>query len=117
MTKSVVREIGELVPTFKEDKIVILFGPQAPKEIREVAVIHEFEELGAEPLKAGGTIQFDDEVFTIMEVGSHANKNFIELGHVSIFFQEPFGEVLPGAIVAAPHIFPTIHEGTVISID
>lgn len=116
MTKSVVQEIGLMVPTFEPDKIVILFGPEAPKELREMAVIHKFEELTEEPLKEGGTIHFDDEVFTITAVGSLANKNLKELGHISIYFQEPMEEVLPGAIFAAPYKFPTIKEGTVITI-
>ncbi|XJZ26676.1 PTS glucitol/sorbitol transporter subunit IIA [Bacillota bacterium Lsc_1132] len=116
MTKTVVREVGALVPTFKEEKIVILFGPQAPQELRELAVIHEFENLTEEPLTEGGIIQFGDDSFTITAVGTLANKNFKELGHISIYFQEPFEEVLPGAVFAAPHKFPTINEGTVISI-
>lgn len=116
MTKSVVKEIGALVPTFKEDKILILFGPEAPQELREMAVIHEFESLAEEPLKEGGTIQFDDESFTITELGSLANKNLKDLGHVSIYFQEPTDNVLPGSVFAAPHKFPAIKEGTVISI-
>lgn len=116
MTKSVVQEIGVLVPTFKEDKIVILFGPQAPKELREMAVIHEFESVTEEPLKEGGTIHFGGESFTITALGTLANKNFKELGHISIYFQEPMEEVLPGAVFAHPHQFPTIEEGTVITI-
>lgn len=115
MTKSIVKEIGALVPTFKEDKIVILFGPQAPAELRELAIIHEFESLAEEPLKAGGIIQFGEESFMITALGSLANKNLKELGHISIYFQEPIEEVLPGSVFAAPHIFPTIEEGTVIS--
>jgi PTS system glucitol/sorbitol-specific IIA component len=116
MTKSVVKEIGILVETFKEDKILILFGPQAPKELREMSVIHEFEDLEVEPLKQGGTIQFGNESFTITAIGDHANKNFKELGHISIYFQDPMEEVLPGAVFAAPHSFPIINEGTVISV-
>ncbi|MEK3857246.1 MULTISPECIES: PTS glucitol/sorbitol transporter subunit IIA [unclassified Cytobacillus] len=117
MTKTVVKEIGVLVPTFKEDRIVILFGPQAPKELREMAVIHEVESLTDEPLKAGGTISFDNESFTITALGSHANKNFKELGHISIYFQEPLEDVLPGAVFASPHKFPAIQDGTVITFN
>jgi PTS system glucitol/sorbitol-specific IIA component len=116
LTKSVVKEVGALVPTFKDDKIVILFGPQAPQELREMAVIHEFESLTDEPLKVGGTIQFDDESFTLTAVGSLANKNLKELGHISIYFQEQLENVLPGSVFAAPHKFPEIKEGTIITI-
>lgn len=114
MSKTIVQEVGILVPTFKEDNIVILFGPQAPKELREMSVIHEFEELTEEPLKEGGTIHFGDESFTITAVGSLANQNLKELGHISIYFKEPEGDVLPGSVFASPHQFPTINEGTVI---
>lgn len=116
MTKSIVKEIGELVPTFKDDKIVILFGPQAPQGLREMAVIHEFEMVTDEPLTVGGTIQFDDEPFTITAVGSLANQNLKELGHISIYFQELMEDILPGAVFAAPNKFPEIKEGTVITI-
>ncbi|HWO78197.1 MAG TPA: PTS glucitol/sorbitol transporter subunit IIA [Bacillus sp. (in: firmicutes)] len=115
MTQSIVKEIGILVPSFQEDKIVILFGPNAPAELREISVIHEFNELGEEPLKVGRTLSFDNESYTITAVGSLANQNFKELGHISIYFQEPEGEVLPGAIFASPFRFPEIKEGTVIS--
>jgi glucitol/sorbitol PTS system EIIA component len=115
MTNSIVQEIGILVPTFKEDKIVILFGPSAPPELREISVIHEFVALTEEPIKEGGTLQFGDESFTITDVGTLANQNFKELGHISIYFQEPHGEVLPGSIFAKPYRFPTINVGTVIS--
>ncbi|TLS38376.1 PTS glucitol/sorbitol transporter subunit IIA [Pseudalkalibacillus caeni] len=114
MSTTIVKEIGALVPTFKNDKIVILFGPQAPKELREMSVIHEFEDLTDEPLKVGGKIEFGDEVFTITAVGNKANDNFKELGHISIYFQENNEDILPGAVFASPDNFPTINEGTVI---
>ena len=116
MTQTTVKEIGGLVPSFQDDRILILFGPSAPAELREISVIHEFVVLDEEPLKIGGTLSFDEESFSITAVGSLANQNFKELGHISIYFQEPEGEVLPGSIFASPLRFPTINEGTVISI-
>lgn len=40
MTISKIMEIGPLVPAFEEEKIVILFGPTATNELREISVIH-----------------------------------------------------------------------------
>ena len=114
MSKTIVKEIGMMVPTFKEDRIVILFGPHAPQELRDIAVIHEFEFLTEEPLKAGGTIQFGDEEYEITAIGSHANKNLKELGHISLYFHEPSDDVLPGAVFLSPSTFPEINEGTII---
>ena len=114
VSKTIVKEIGMLVPTFKDDRIVILFGPHAPQELRDVAVIQEFEFLTEEPLKVGGTIQFGEEEYVITAMGNHANKNFKELGHVSLYFHEPSENVLPGAVFLSPNTFPEINEGTVI---
>jgi PTS system glucitol/sorbitol-specific IIA component len=115
MSTTVVQEIGILFHTFKEDNTVILFGSGAPKEFREMSVIHEFYELPEKPLIVGGTIHFGDESFTITALGTQANQNLKELGHISIYFKEPFAEILPGAVFVSPHTFPTINEGTVIS--
>lgn len=115
MSKTVVTEIGVLVPTFKLDKLAILFDQQAPRDLREMAIVHEFEELTEKPLKVGGTIEIGDEVFTITALGSQANQNLKERGHISLYFREPFEEILPGAVFAHPHHFPTFKEGTIIS--
>lgn len=117
MSTTVVKEIGGLVSSFEEEKIVILFGPQAPQELKDISVIHEFKELTEEPLKENGTIQIDDQTFTITAVGNQANANFKELGHVSIYFQEPLENVLPGAVFAKPYKFPVFQEGTVITFN
>ncbi|MCT9853451.1 PTS glucitol/sorbitol transporter subunit IIA [Priestia megaterium] len=115
MYKSIVKEIGELALSFEEEKIMILFGPQAPEGLKEVAVIHEVEEDGSEqPIKEGGTLQINDQQFTITAVGSLANNNLKELGHISIYFSEPTEEVLPGAVFASPHVLPQFENGSVI---
>ncbi|MGM7723905.1 PTS glucitol/sorbitol transporter subunit IIA [uncultured Metabacillus sp.] len=115
MYKSIVKEIGALALSFEEEKIVILFGPQAPQELKEVAVIHEFEEDSSdEPIKVGGILQVDDQQFTITAVGSAANNNLKELGHISIYFSEPAEQVLPGAVFASPYELPKFKDGSVI---
>jgi PTS system glucitol/sorbitol-specific IIA component len=115
--KSIVKEIGVLVPSFEADKVVILFGPQAPQELKEIAVIHESEVDSSEvPIKEGGSLQIDDQQFTITAVGSAANKNLKELGHISIYFSEPSEQVLPGAIFASPYVFPQFKNGSTIEL-
>jgi PTS system glucitol/sorbitol-specific IIA component len=115
MYKSIVKEIGELAMSFEEEKIMILFGPQAPEGLREVAVIHEVEEDQSEsPIKEGSTLKIDDQEFTITAVGSAANDNLKELGHISIYFTDPAEEVLPGAVFASPQVLPQVKDGSVI---
>jgi glucitol/sorbitol PTS system EIIA component len=113
--KSIVKEVGALALSFEEDKVCILFGPQAPQELKEVSIIHELEgDSSDEPIQVGGTFQVDDEEFTITAVGSAANNNLKELGHISIYFSEPNEEVLPGAVFASPFKLPQFKDGSVI---
>ncbi|EAE7904285.1 PTS glucitol/sorbitol transporter subunit IIA [Listeria monocytogenes] len=111
MTISKIMEIGPLVPAFEEEKIVILFGPTATNELREISVIHEFQDVPNNALTKGNTLLIGEQTYTIEEVSSDANKNLEELGHISVYFRSGQNEVLPGAIVVSPEIFPTITVG------
>ncbi|EHL4774085.1 PTS glucitol/sorbitol transporter subunit IIA [Listeria monocytogenes] len=111
MTISKIMEIGPLVPAFEEEKIVILFGPTATNELREISVIHEFQDVPNNALTKGNTLLIGEQAYTIEAVGSDANKNLEELGHISVYFRSGQNEVLPGAIVVSPEIFPTITVG------
>ena len=118
MYKSKVIEIGELVPQFAEQQLVVIFGPTAPDELKEICVIHEVEQNDdPEPLKVGGTITFGDQKFHIDAVGSMANANLQELGHLSVYFRNQAGETLPGAISASPAGFPDVKVGDYIVIE
>ncbi|EAE8347158.1 PTS sorbitol transporter subunit IIA [Listeria monocytogenes] len=111
MTISKIMEIGSLVPAFEEEKIVILFGPTATNELREISVIHEFQDAPNNALTKGNTLLIGEQVYTIEEVGTEANKNLEELGHISVYFRSEQNEVLPGAIIVSPEVFPTITVG------
>lgn len=114
MVKSVITQIGPLALSFEEDKVIILFGPNAPEELKEVAVIQEIQESGDTPIAAGDSLQIGDQEYTLVSVGSSAYKNLIEIGHISIYFTEPPAEVLPGSVCVSPDVFPRIAEGDTI---
>ncbi|MGX7197837.1 PTS glucitol/sorbitol transporter subunit IIA [Enterococcus olivae] len=114
MLKSKVQEIGELVSAFEEEMLMILFGPEATEELKSICVIHEFEEQPENVLKAGTKIEMGGQTYTVTQVGDAANQNFEELGHISIYFRTGENEILPGAILAEPEIFPDIQIGETI---
>lgn len=117
MVKTKVTEIGSMVEAFAEEQLVILFGPEATAELRDICVIHEFEEKPVDALKVGGTIKFGEQAFEIIAVGSQANANFEELGHISIYFREEIGDILPGAIIVSPGSYPDkVEVGEVIEV-
>lgn len=115
MFETKVVEIGELVEDFKDEGVLVLFGPSAPPELKDISVIHEFPYEPNNVLKTGMTIELGGIEYKVYDVGSEANKNFEELGHLSIYFSEDGSmEILPGAIGVMPDEFPSVSIGEVV---
>ncbi len=115
MVKSIVKEIGELA-FFEDEPILILFNTTAPNGLREVCVIHDFEDVPERNmLKKGSKIFFDDQEYTVVDIGNVANETLFDLGHISLYFDLPEGEqVLPGSAALYPNKVPQIKVGTTI---
>ncbi|WP_321388310.1 PTS glucitol/sorbitol transporter subunit IIA [uncultured Enterococcus sp.] len=116
MYKSTVIEIGELVSSFAEEHLVILFGPEATSELRAISVIHQADKPDENVWMVGGKLRFGTQEYEIIKIGETANKNFDEQGHVSIYFEDEEKDVLPGAIIVQPKIFPSIAIGDKIEV-
>lgn len=115
MIESKIVEIGESVPAFEEEMVLILFGPAATTELKSICVIHEFVTKPDIVLKVGTKfVVGNNQTYTITQVGDAANKNFAELGHISIYFSMDKKEILPGAVLAEPEIYPTFYQGHII---
>lgn len=116
MYRAKIIDIGEMVPAFEEENLVILFGPKVTDELKDICVIHEPIENEKSPLRVGGQITFAGMSYEITEVGDIANQNFDELGHISIYFRDGVNEALPGAIICKPSKFPPLAIGGEITI-
>lgn len=109
------KEIGPLALAFEDEKVVILFGLEAPDELKEISVIHDVKTKDSEePIQKNGKLIIDDQEYSVQAVGTAANDNLKELGHISIYFSEPTDEVLPGAIFVSPSVYPKVSEGSKI---
>lgn len=111
MYKTKIIEIGEIVQDFKEERLLILFGPKATPELRLISVIHDHDDNKKHVINENGKLIIGTSEYTITKVGSAANDNFDELGHVSIYFRDGENEVLPGAIVVKPNEWPDFRTG------
>ncbi len=109
-------EIGEMVPAFEEELIVILFGETAPPELRAISVVHDYQAANLDEvvLKVGTKIQLGKTVYTVLEAGNAANANFQELGHVAIYMRKGDEAILPGSILVEPAVFPQLNIGDTI---
>ena len=86
MYKVKVTEIGSFVEELLNEKMVVLFGPTAPAELRDICVVHDGTPTEDNVLAEGGTISIGDQVYTIKEFGEAANENMGGLGHLTLAF-------------------------------
>ena len=120
MIRSTVVTVGEMA-YFEDYPMLILFNETAPDELKEVCVVHRFDDPIQEEtiLVEKGRILFGERELHIQKVGSVANQNFIQLGHVTLQFpkeEETEVEVLPGAVLVVESDIPRISEGEQITI-
>ncbi len=83
MIQAKITEIGTEAIN-KEEPMLILFDKTATAALRKYSVIQEVSKDEPFSLKAGGTIAFDDQVYTIDYVGPMANGNLDTVAHVSL---------------------------------
>lgn len=109
-------EIGELA-YFDDYEILILFNDTAPVGIRDVSIVHIFQdEPNREMLQVGSKIRFNDMEYTVEQLGNVANETLFDLGHISLYFGLEEGtEIMPGAAVLNPYKKPILKAGDVIT--
>lgn len=109
-----VTEVGDAVEALLDEKMLVLFGPTVPKELREICVVHDGIPVEERVLRCGLTMTFGDQKYRITDVGDAADTNFRLLGHLSIVFGNE-GEPLPGAVRVSPSTTPEVFTGEEIS--
>ncbi len=115
MLVGTVTSIGEQAIS-KKDPIIILFGEQATEDLRSVSIIQSFKEnQDRVELKPGQSVFFDDQEYTILEVGALANENLNTIGHVTVDFSEvPSEDRLASGLYLKPFKLPKIEIGSTI---
>ncbi len=101
---TVVTRVGSLVPQFRETKILIFFSEGAPEELHDISVLHEPEARDG-GLAVGDVVVLDGYDFPVLAVGSVANANLVNLGHIDLKFNGLHTAPLPGD-VCLPDVLP-----------
>lgn len=113
--KSTVTEIGELVPTFTAEGMLVFFGETAPEELRTFCIIHKVEHQEGQ-IKTGDIVSIDGQEFEILSVGNVANDNLYNLGHLNLKANGNTEADMPGDVSIAQVPLPEIGVGTKIEI-
>jgi len=107
--------VGEMASEFADGGILVFFGPAAPDELHEFAIITDEAELIGE-VAVGDTLHLGDATFSVLSLGAIANSNIAELGHLVVKFNGLTEPELPGDVSVPAVPAPRVTEGTVVRI-
>ncbi len=107
--------IGPLLSEFTQAGVLVFFGPDAPEELREFAVIHDGKNLQS-PVTVDDWISLGEEKFRVLAIGEIANQNLANLGHFIVKFNGETQPEMPGDICAEARPLPEITVGMRLQI-
>jgi PTS system glucitol/sorbitol-specific IIA component len=113
--RTTVTSVGEMAAEFAAEGILVFFGPAAPEELHEFAIITTTSALES-PVQAGDVVAIDGTEFPVLCVGPVANDNLSSLGHLVVKFNGLTDPELPGDVSLPSGAAPTLAPGSEIVI-
>lgn len=110
-----VKAMGSCVDEFQEEGMFILFGDNAPEELREYCYSVNVAPINGQ-IAAGQTLKVGENSYQITAVGEEAPVTLAGLGHCTINFSGQTEVDLPGTIYVEQKPMPKIEIGTIIQI-
>jgi PTS system glucitol/sorbitol-specific IIA component len=110
-----INKIGPLVADFLGEKILILFGDNAPAELAEYCLLIDVKEV-KDDLVPGDTLQLGNTEYTISGVGDAVKKNLSTLGHITLKFDGSQTAELPGTLYLEDKEISVVKPGDQIQI-
>lgn len=108
-------EVGPEAEIFRAENMFILFGSEAPDNLRSYCYIIDRVDVEGD-ITPGQKLVIDGYQYPITAVGSVAQKNLQSLGHISVVFNGATSADLDGTIYVEPLEMPTITVGSQIAI-
>ena len=112
-----VTAVGELVPDFAEQGVLVFFGQNAPAELHEFSIIHTPDVQTRAP-QVGDRITLAENAYNVLAVGSVASDNLLNLGHLDLKANGLTEPEMPGDVNVEAVSLPVVKIGdrlTVIS--
>lgn len=113
--KNKIKSIGSAVESFEDEEMFILFGDNAPDTLKDFCYCIDVEPIN-EDIKEGETLIIDKNEYKITAVGNVAQKNLVNLGHITIVFDGADEASLPGSMHVEKKDVPKLSVGSEISI-
>ena len=112
---STVQAIGEMIPEFLEQRLLIFFGEMAPEELHDFVVRHRPSVADSVP-RPGDVIELDDARLVITAVGDVVADNLLRLGHFALKADGSTTPPMPGDICVEVGPLPQVHLGSTLRI-
>ena len=107
---STVTAVGDLVPEFRDQGILVFFGEDAPAELHEFSILHKVE-VAERAAKEGDKIIINSDEFTVLAVGHVASENLLNIGHLDLKANGETKADLPGDVNVEKRDLPTVKAG------
>jgi PTS system glucitol/sorbitol-specific IIA component len=111
-----VTAVGEQVPEFVGQGLLIWFAEGAPEELHFFAVLHR-PTVTTGGVRPGDVVRIDDTAFRVTAVGEVANDNMVNLGHMDLKANGADEAPLPGDICLEELPLPEPRPGTQLVIE
>jgi PTS system glucitol/sorbitol-specific IIA component len=102
--------VGELVPDFADQGVLVFFGQDAPIELHEFSIIHKPDVVDRAP-QVGDTITLQETVYNVLAVGSVASENLLNLGHLDLKANGLNEPEMPGDVNVEAVSLPKVNVG------
>lgn len=112
---STVTAVGELVPEFAEQGVLVWFGENAPIELHEFSVIHK-PEISIRAPQVGDIIKINEMVFNVLAVGAVSSENLLNLGHLDLKANGLTNPEMPGDVNVEAVPLPDVKIGDRFSV-
>ena len=115
---STVTAVGELVPEFAEQGVLVWFGENAPIELHEFSIIHR-PDVALRAPEVGDILKLNEMVFNVLAIGSVSSENLLNLGHLDLKANGLTEPEMPGDVNVEAMPLPNVKIGdrlTVISL-
>ena len=113
---AMVTAVGEQVPEFIGQGLLIWFAEGAPEELHFFTVLHR-PTVTTGGVRPGDLVRIDDRTFRVTAVGEVANDNMVNLGHIDMKANGASEAPLPGDLCLEELPLPEPRPGTMLVIE
>ncbi len=111
--QTTITRIGQSAPDALNEQMLITFREGAPADIEEFCFIHCHGEMNG-TLQPGMQFEFGAHSYPVTAVGSVADQNLRELGHITLRFDGQSEAEFPGSVHVAGPVPEDIAPGCIL---